>query len=286
VTVTIRRSFTIAGDGDPREHRHGTGGLSRDQATAHAAVRRDAALPAMQDAAAGAGNMMPAILLAVVGVLVVVNLVNNRFAPRAYVLTSLLATGLLLALFRWAGFGWSDAGLAAGAAGRGAVWGLACVVVVASGCLLAARLPVARDALADRRVAHAGPAEVAYQVLVRIPFGTVVLEEVAFRGVLYGLLLAVHGPLVAAAVSSVLFGMWHVLPALPMTRLNPAAGRAFGGRPALAVAAAVVATTVAGLLMCELRRRSGSLLAPMALHWAVNGLGYLTAWSAQRTRTA
>lgn len=31
----------------------------------------------------------------------------------------------------------------------------------------------------------------------------------------------------------------------------------------------------AGVLFCELRRRSGSLLAPMGLHWAVNALGYL-----------
>ena len=32
-----------------------------------------------------------------------------------------------------------------------------------------------------------------------------------------------------------------------------------------------------GLLMGEVRRRSGSLLAPVLLHWAVNGLGALVA---------
>ncbi|MEP6561434.1 MAG: CPBP family intramembrane glutamate endopeptidase, partial [Nakamurella sp.] len=31
----------------------------------------------------------------------------------------------------------------------------------------------------------------------------------------------------------------------------------------------------AGVLFCELRARSGSLLAPALAHWAVNGLGVI-----------
>jgi membrane protease YdiL (CAAX protease family) len=49
-------------------------------------------------------------------------------------------------------------------------------------------------------------------------------------------------------------------------------GPGAGGR-VVAVAGAVVFTAAAGVLLCELRRRSGSLLAPAGLHWAVNGLG-------------
>jgi membrane protease YdiL (CAAX protease family) len=44
-------------------------------------------------------------------------------------------------------------------------------------------------------------------------------------------------------------------------------------------------TAAAGLVLAELRRRSGSLLAPGLLHWATNGLGYLVgalAWAAVR----
>jgi membrane protease YdiL (CAAX protease family) len=48
------------------------------------------------------------------------------------------------------------------------------------------------------------------------------------------------------------------------------------------VAVAIAATAVAGVVLCELRRRSGSLAAPMALHWAVNSLGYAFAWAAAR----
>ncbi len=37
----------------------------------------------------------------------------------------------------------------------------------------------------------------------------------------------------------------------------------------------VLFTGLAGVVFCELRRRSGSLLASAGLHWATNGLGVL-----------
>jgi membrane protease YdiL (CAAX protease family) len=38
---------------------------------------------------------------------------------------------------------------------------------------------------------------------------------------------------------------------------------------------AVLFTAAAGALLCEHRRDSGSLLAPIGLHWSTNALGYL-----------
>ena len=43
------------------------------------------------------------------------------------------------------------------------------------------------------------------------------------------------------------------------------------------VLAAVVFTSMAGVLLAELRRRSGSILAAAGLHWAVNAIGVLVA---------
>ena len=40
---------------------------------------------------------------------------------------------------------------------------------------------------------------------------------------------------------------------------------------------AVAATAAAGFIFTWLRRRSGSLLAPIALHWSLNGMGALAA---------
>ena len=43
------------------------------------------------------------------------------------------------------------------------------------------------------------------------------------------------------------------------------------------VVLAVAATAAAGFVFTWLRRRSGSLIAPIALHWSLNGLGALAA---------
>src|SRR5438034_6546879 len=175
----------------------------------------------------------------VVAVLVVANLFNNRFVRSAYLATSLVTTAVLLVIFRLGRFTWADAGLARDSLASGARWALVLVLVVAAGYAVAALLPATRRLLVDRRVEHAGAGQLAYQALVRIPLGTVVLEEVAFRGVLYGLLLHTAGIVWATAVSSALFGLWHILPSGDLPDLNPAAGRAFRRRRLLVVPAAV-----------------------------------------------
>jgi membrane protease YdiL (CAAX protease family) len=43
----------------------------------------------------------------------------------------------------------------------------------------------------------------------------------------------------------------------------------------LRVAGTLLVTACGGVVLCELRRRSNSLLAPIAAHWAINGLGVL-----------
>jgi membrane protease YdiL (CAAX protease family) len=79
----------------------------------------------------------------------------------------------------------------------------------------------------------------------------------------------------------VLFGLWHVLPALDVAGTSTAISH--DGRPAgrrrvlLTVLGTVVFTALAGVVFAELRRRSGSLVAPLLLHWATNGLAVVAA---------
>jgi membrane protease YdiL (CAAX protease family) len=80
-----------------------------------------------------------------------------------------------------------------------------------------------------------------------------------------------------SACRPVLFGAWHILPSLGLARANPAVAGFTGGDQILAVLGAVAFTTLAGVLLGELRRRSGSLLASAGLHCAVNGVGVLVA---------
>ncbi|MDX3533749.1 CPBP family glutamic-type intramembrane protease [Streptomyces sp. MB09-01] len=210
-----------------------------------------------------------------VAVLVAANLAVHHWTGLFGPVTAVVVSALLLAVLFGAGGTLADAGLAPGTRARGARWALALIGLVAVVYLAGALLPATRTLFEDRRYAGMTGGEL---LLLLVPVGTVLVEEIAFRGVLYGLVCRERGAAWATAVSSLLFGLWHVLPSLHLATAKPALNTVFGDSAAgaaLAVLATVLFTAAVGVLFCELRRRSGSLLAPMGLHWAVNALGYL-----------
>jgi hypothetical protein len=87
---------------------------------------------------------------------------------------------------------------------------------------LAVALPATRSYFLDQRAIGGGTGHLLYEVLVRIPFGTALAEEVVFRGSLLGLFLQRHSRTTATAMTSVLFGFWHVVPTLDTLPMNPA----------------------------------------------------------------
>jgi uncharacterized protein len=194
--------------------------------------------------------------------------------------TCVAAAALLVALARRDGCSWTALGLGRESLGPGLRWAGALVAAVLLGYLVAVALPPTRQAFADTRATSLSGAALLWHLLVRIPLGTALLEEVAFRGVVYAMVERRRGVRAAVVGSSLLFGLWHVLPSLGLRRTNAAVADVLGSGPAGAVVAAVAATTLAGVVLCELRRRSGGLLAPFALHWALNALGLLVAWLA------
>lgn len=222
-----------------------------------------------------------------VAVLAVANVVNNRVAPRLGPLTSAAATGVLVAMGRRAGLSWEEMGFHRGAAG--ARLGGALAASVAVGYAVGVALPSTRRFFHDARALALTPARALEEALLQVPVGTVLLEEVGFRGVLYGMLRRTRGTAAATALSSALFGLWHVLPSIDMAAANPALGDLAAGdgpgkaRVARVVAGSVAVTTLAGVFFCELRRRGG-LLAPAMLHTATNSLGYAFARLAARRR--
>jgi membrane protease YdiL (CAAX protease family) len=148
---------------------------------------------------------------------------------------------------------------------------------------LAALTPATRPLLNDRRIAGLDRRELAYQVLLRIPVGTVAWEEIAFRGVLQATLRRVLAEPVATAVGSAVFGLWHIRPTAEALAVNGLApGR--GARVA-AVAGVVAGTAGAGAALSLLRERSGSLAAPVLLHLAANCAGPLASALARKTAT-
>ncbi|WP_406318713.1 CPBP family intramembrane metalloprotease [Streptosporangium sp. NBC_01639] len=161
-----------------------------------------------------------ATLAGAVAVLAAANVLNNRLAPRLAPLTSAAATGVLLALARRSGLSWSELGFHRRSRGLRIGGALASAVAAVYGAGIA--IPATRRFFRDERALSLSRSRALEEALLQVPIGTVLLEEVGFRGVLHALLARSYGPRTAVAVSSALFGLWHVLPAIDMTAANPA----------------------------------------------------------------
>lgn len=217
-------------------------------------------------------------ILVVVAVLAITNLVAHFTTPWASIATVPAAAVGLLILIRRRGLGWSELGLGREHWRTGAGYAVAAVAVVLSVIAIGALLPWTRPMFMNNNYATISGALIASMVV--IPLQTVIPEELAFRGVLHGALNRAWGFRGVAAAGSLLFGLWHIATSLGLTSSNVGFTKLFGGGVMGTVAGvvlAVVATGVAGFVFTWLRRRSGSLLAPIALHWSLNGMGALAA---------
>jgi membrane protease YdiL (CAAX protease family) len=222
----------------------------------------------------------------VVLVLVVINVWVHVGPRAAHSFTGPLAAGLLLLVGRSAGLSWDELGLGREALAQGLWWGAVTAGLMVAIYAVGVAVPASRRFFRDTRY-RIGPGSALYAAFVTIPLGTVVFEEVAFRSVLWGLLEIGHGAVAATVSSSLVFGIWHVLPALDLARTNTALSGTVRDRRTvgLTVLGTVAFTSLAGLVFAGLRWHTGSLVAPVLLHWAANGLGVLAAarvWALSR----
>ncbi len=215
-------------------------------------------------------------------VLVGWNLVANRAAPEGFeILVAAVAVGLVVVIARRAGLGLQGAGLAKADVPRGIRVGLGAAGVVAGVLLLVAVVPAARDVFADGRFADVAGGEALYELLGRIPIATALAEEVAFRGVVLGMLLLWVTPRRAVVIASTLFGLWHVLPGLDALETASVDDAISGWQSgAIAVAGQVLITGIAGAGFCWLRIRGRHVLASSLPHWALNAVAYGIGWLA------
>jgi uncharacterized protein len=214
----------------------------------------------------------------VVVMLVLTNLIAHFTTPWASVGTVPAAAVALVLLMRANGLDWVDLGLGREHWRSGMGYALAAVAAVMSVIALGVLLPMTRPMFMNHHYATISGALIASMII--IPLQTVIPEELAFRGVLHGALNRAWGFRGVALAGSLLFGLWHVSTSLRLTSNNVGFSRLFGGGVVgmlAGVTLAVLATGAAGFVFSWLRRRSGSLIAPIALHWSLNGMGALAA---------
>jgi uncharacterized protein len=202
---------------------------------------------------------------------------------RWYVPVNAGAAGAALAVAAAGGLTAADLGLGRRAWRPGRL-GSGLSAATAAGWLVAAAVPAARPLLNDKRITTLNGRGLAYQVTFRIPVGTVLWEEIAFRGVLQAALRRVMSEPAAIAVTSGVFGVWHIRPTAAALRVNGLAGDR--GQATRRVAAGVAASAAAGVLFSWLRARSGSLAAPVLLHLATNCVVLVVAWAVAPDRVS
>ena len=217
-----------------------------------------------------------------IAVLAVSNVMSNRILPSwAYVPWNLSMAFVLLGIAYRGGAGPVAVGLGIRHWHRPVGVGLLLFGGTALLFALGMIVPATQSAFIDTRIGDADVAQMLWVVLVQIPLGTVVLEEVAFRGVLPALMgasPAIRWRWIPVLGASLLFGLWHILPSIGIDNANAAVGGALGHNQVLTTTLAVVSMTIAGVAMCALAHLGKGIKTTMLLHWATNSLGFFAAW--------
>lgn len=217
---------------------------------------------------------MLAVVIAAVIVIANVALALLGSSVAAVVAGVVLAVAAVTA-GRLGGLSWDQLGLSRDRLLRGL--GVGAVAAFASIALGAAALaiPPTRDVLATAGATGADPLTEAYVLLVRIPVGTALVEELLFRAALFGALRERYGEARGMWWTAIAFGLWHVLPAIAAGRDVGAFGAVAGAvGPVVALAVIVAATTLAGAVFGWLRVRGKHVAAAVLAHAAINMTAY------------
>jgi membrane protease YdiL (CAAX protease family) len=179
----------------------------------------------------------------------------------------------LWGVYTWVRLQPEETGLARRDLGKGlryAAWGIIFILIA---CLLIQLFD--KHIFKDPRYNQSFPAAL-YAALLLLPVKTVLFEELAFRGIFPALLLRLKANRwLATLISSLAFGLWHITSAMGIGNYQVSGDIAV---PKVGVVlATILATTTAGIILCTLRWRSGSLVTPIALHWFLNGLAIMLA---------
>jgi len=218
-------------------------------------------------------------LIVLIGVLVAYNVIINKYLEEKWHLlfSLVLSTTVIWWVVRFSDITLGSIGARLGAIIPGLIYGTAAYAIISIVIASTVFVPLAKGFLNDKRVIRLNTRQFLYKTLINLPVATVFLEEVVFRGVMLALLMQDFSTIHSVLISSLLFGLWHVLPAYTSVVTNDSLKTM--KKPALPVVAGTVFITfLAGIGFSWLRLASGSLVAPMLAHFATNSGGIIASW--------
>lgn len=159
----------------------------------------------------------------------------------------------------------------------GLKWGFGVMSVV--GLVIAIALAIKPELFMDTRY-HESLSSAVFKAVFFIPFATVLFEEIVFRGILLALLIRQYSTKVAVAANALLFGLWHIFSSANAT--NTIIDGSGTGQRLAGILTVLLATSSAGLVLCLLRLKSRSVIAPILAHWSINSFALIAAAIAWR----
>jgi membrane protease YdiL (CAAX protease family) len=199
-------------------------------------------------------------------------------SPAERWIAALALVAVVTTVAMWSGVDRRELGLTR--LGEGVRWGLMTGAPVAAALFLASFVPSIEPLFVDQRSAGLSTWGLIAKAVIIIPLGTALFEEYLFRGVLLAEQLRRSTPLRALVVNAMLFGMWHVFPALAFSRSNTGAEDLGSDALVLTLLVTVLITSAAGAFLVWLRVRAGSLAAPVLVHALINSAVLVSAYLA------
>jgi membrane protease YdiL (CAAX protease family) len=134
-------------------------------------------------------------------------------------------------------------------------------------------LPLFNIGIGPPKLEIGGLKELLYRLLIRIPIGTAYFEENLFRGICYGYLVRKYSIKKTTIITSFLFSIWHIVPALKVVNSNFQIPLSFTG--ILFWIGGLFGAFLAGIFFAILRDKGKNISGCILSHALINDLSLL-----------
>lgn len=179
------------------------------------------------------------------------------------------------------GLSWEALGLVPKQLSSALRLGLGCGLILSLPSFLAILFPAQLASFVDtgqwQQMSYLG---LMYRAMVGIPVGIAIFEEVAFRGVLYGLWASSVGYRLAVVSNSIAFGLWHIAPMYDLVQGGTLFATPF--HLAAGVTSGIVFTALGGCIFTWIRYQTGSIYGVAVSHWMFDTTAMVTGFISTR----
>jgi membrane protease YdiL (CAAX protease family) len=205
---------------------------------------------------------------------------DSLYDPLSFLL-NLAAATLLIVWSIKQGLSWEALGLVPKHLTSALRLGLGCGFILSMPSFLALLFPAQLASFVDtgqwQQMSYLG---LMYRAMVGIPVGIAIFEEVAFRGVLYGLWTSYGGYRPAIVSNSIAFGLWHIAPMYDLVQGGTLFSTPF--HLAAGITSGIVLTALGGCIFTWIRYQTGSIYGVAVSHWLIDTTAMVTGFISTR----